>query len=234
MARVNHIQSLLQALDSEDESVRGTASGELDAIIYPKSMPSDGWRCVGPAWEESCRRREEHYSRLRESDLLLPFMEALRAGGQNARVYSAKALGAAKEHRAIPVLIHALKDGFPEVRAAAAHGLWFISDPTTIDALAATLDDEDVDVRSAAAWALGGIRSPHAIAPLLGLLGSKRDRDRASALFALGELARRGIANETVLPIVRERLFDRSQRVKKAAKTALSSFDWKRREGGGM
>ena len=225
MNQVDYIRSLLETLDSNDESARHTASGELDAIIYPKSVSSDG-RCVGPSWDEACRRREEHDSQLRESGLLVPLMQALSADGEGAKVYSAGALSAANERRATPLLVQALKDESPKVRAAAARGLWFISDPMTVDALAASLNDENIEVRSAAAFTLGMLKDARAVAPLLNLLASKVDEDRASALFALGE-----IGDEAVLPTVRDHLHDKSKQVKKAAKGVLSRFDWKRREG---
>lgn len=225
MDQFKYIRSLLATLDSQEGDARKAASDELDLMIYPRNLPSDG-RCIGPVWDEACRLMEEHYSRLRETGLLVPFVEAISAGGENARAHSAVALGAAKEKRAIPLLVRALRDKSPKVRAAAARAMSFVSDPSAIDALAESLKDADADVRADAAFSLSLIGDRRAVAALLGLLASKAERDRAAALFALG-----GILDAATLPIIRSHLRDKSKRVRKFAKYALSGFDTRRREG---
>lgn len=155
------------------------------------------------------------------------------------RVFAANILTAARDVAAVPLLIDALGAAEKEVCLAAAGALASLADSRAIEPLLRTMNDPDPEIRGRAASALRQLGADQAVAPLKAMLTSKDWRDRQSALYALGQLlaplygrAPRPPVPSAIeaLPSIRQALADPVRTVRKAAKGALSSYDWHRRQ----
>ena len=85
---------------------------------------------------------------------------ALGAGDARVRTAAARALGGARDARAVPALTAALKDPDVNVRFHAAYALGEIRSPAAAAALLGALADPEWVVRDQAAWALRELRDP--------------------------------------------------------------------------
>jgi len=231
MHEQQRVRSLLAQLESGNSRVRRSADDALSEIFLrgPEAaanirLLNEGVKFVVRTFEEGRRLREQHYSRIRGTPLVGLLLEALASGGENAKVYSASVLSLIEDRRAIAPLMHAVRHDVPAVRAAVAGALWHFADPSTVDVLLEALEDDDEWTRSQAASSLSFMKEERAVAPLLRLLTSDNPSDRSSALRALGS-----IGDTSTLPTLREHLRDKSQQVRKAAKSALADFDLRRR-----
>jgi HEAT repeat protein len=214
------VRSLLAQLDSGGPRARRNADDALSEI-YLRPFPRGIVR-IGP---DLARLDEEHYSRIRGTVSLVPLLDTLASGGENAKAYCAGVLSLIGDRRAVPLLVHAIRHDPPGVRAAAAGALGNFADPSTLHVLVQALDDEDPGTRRGAASALGRMKDSRAVAPLLQLLASKIPDDRQYAIWALGD-----IDDPSTLPTIRGHLRDKSNHVRKAAKRALGQFDLRRRQ----
>jgi HEAT repeat protein len=106
------------------------------------------------------------------------------------REYSAKALAAIGDTRAVEPLIRALQDN-EIVRREAANALNYIGDTRAVEPLIALLlNDYDSQVRQAAATALGSIGDTRAVEPLTQALEDADALVRDAARDALNKIKR--------------------------------------------
>ena len=218
----SRISSLLIQLNSDVTEDAKRAVAELDVLLYPNYGP--GPRVFSA--EESRRISDNHYGAIHGSEAIEPILATTRHGTDFARAYAVTVLGVIRDRRALPVLVEALGDAAPEVRMAATKGLWFFHDSSTISALVRVLEEDAVgEVRCSAAQALGFIRSVEAVPALMAFYEHGNSEAKVSVLHALGY-----IGDSRSLPLVRGALFDRIHVIRKAAKSALAQYDFKRRE----
>jgi HEAT repeat protein len=225
-------ESLLGDLTSDDQSVHDAAKAALERVCYLK------WPRPYMLGTEAGGHMDAQTAHLRDSVAVDCLLDALRQGHPRARVFAANILWVAREKAAIPLLIDCLTAKQKEVRIASASALGHLADLSAVEPLVQLLADADVDVRSAAAAGLGNLGDIRAVAALLSQLRSKNWRDRQSALHGLSECLRPLYGHAArpaappaaeALPAIRCALADPHQRVRKAAKSALSSYDWNRR-----
>jgi HEAT repeat protein len=147
------LPALIDALDSEDDTLRAGAASALEAIGDPRAIPA----LVAALRPDSPVRQ--------------PFIFALGSFGAGAvpalaealldpitpvqaRIDLAEALGRTDCPEAAAALHDALGDPDPAIRAGAANGLGWMLDPAARDPLLRALDDPDRTVRLAAAAAV--------------------------------------------------------------------------------
>jgi len=213
---------LVAELSSSVESDSKRAASLLDGLLYPNYGP--GPRVVSAA--ESQRITDAHYCAIRGTPVLDPLLEAARRGTPLARAYAVSALGCVGDRRALPVVIDALSDTSPAVRLAATTSLMHFQEPSTVPLLIHALDDSNPEVCRSAAWVLGCFHSVEAVIPLMAYY-ERGDRDaKAAALRSLGD-----IGDPRSLPLARAALLDKVRKVRDAAKSALASYDLRRRHG---
>ena len=192
----------------------------LDRLLYPNYRA--GPRVVSA--EESRQIQERHYGALRGSTVLDPLLNAARCGKPVSRAYALTALSLIGDSRARSLPLDALADPSPKVRLAATTCLRFSSEPALASHLIPILNDLNAEVRQSAARTLGCIGSTDAVPPLISYFERGGPNDKAAALDALGQ-----IADPRSLPLARSALEDAERKVRKAAKSALASYDMKRR-----
>jgi HEAT repeat protein len=226
-------KALLGDLASEDQSVQDSAKAALDRVCYLK------WPRSYMLGTEVGAHLDAEAAYLQNSVAVACLLDALREGHPRARVFAANILWVAREKAAVPMLIDCLSAQQKEVRVASANALGHLSDLCAVEPLIRLLADADVDVRSAAAASLGTLGNNRAVAALLGQLRSKNWRDRQSALYGLGNCLTPLYGNAPrpaaptaaeALPAIRSALADPHPRVRKAAKAAISWYDWNRRQ----
>jgi len=122
-------------------------------------------------------------------------VEALRSGGDNARLLCAQALAKIlpstvdeERDRGLRAMRASLGDRLPEIRCIAASLLGEMHDERASKALAAQLKDGQEEVREACARALRSIGAA-AVVHLLNALSSRSPRARAEAARILPDLA---------------------------------------------
>ncbi len=223
MSDLKSVEKLIKKLDSKKEATRERAVKKLERIFYPTFAPP-GKNAVLTGQEVKIIHNQ-HYSRLHDSPLLTPLLQALESGGKYAKIFSATALGAANEIRALPLLRNVLKDDSADVRTAAAKGLGLFPDIDSVIPLIDLLQDSNIEVRSASARTLGSIGDKRAVSPLLKMLENNNRQDKWNALIALGD-----IGDIDSLPFIRAYLKDKDKKIRKPAKFALATYDRKRRK----
>jgi len=102
-----------------------------------------------------------------------------------ARLHAVKALGEAKDARAVSPLIAILKD--PKCGVTAANALAKIGQPS-VAPLSTSLKDNSSVARKNAAIALGKIKDARAVSPLITALNDDNPIVRRNAARALGEI----------------------------------------------
>ncbi len=226
-------ESLLGGLGSDDPTVQNVARAALERVCHLK------WPRSYMLGTEVGGYLDAQAAYLHDSVAVSCLLDALRHGHPRARVFAAHVLWVARERTAIPLLIDCLNAEQKEVRAASAGALGHLPDSCAVEPLIRLLGDVDLDVRAAAAASLGKLGDDRAVSALSALLRSKHWRDRQSGLYGLGKLLRplyghaaRPPAHTATeaLPAIRCALADPNQRVRKAAKSALSRYDWNRRQ----
>lgn len=99
--------------------------------------------------------------------------------GALIRALAVRAMGQAKDEKAVSALVAALKDPVPTIRALAAEALGNIGHSDAVPPLCDALDDKDNQVQYQAALALGKIGDPSAL-PVL------REKSRNLSFFSWG------------------------------------------------
>lgn len=212
---------LVKRLNSTSPTEARQAAKDIEAILWPRHpthvrvLQWDEWRAI----------QEDHFRRVRESEVIVPLLESLRSGTTFARCFLLTNLSAIGEQRVLPALWDALWDPEPSVRSAAARSSLILQKPESIPRLIELLRDEDSEVVLAASGTLGQSRAAAAIEPLLELFKHRDWNRRKYALRALSEMR-----EPCLLSLFREALRDKHKSVRKTAKLALASIDSARRQ----
>jgi hypothetical protein len=147
----------------------------------------------------------------------------LREGDERDRRCAVRAIGLIRHRH--PGLLQALQDDSAEVRHEAIRALRFVRDRTAVEPLTALTAGLNPKVRLEAIRALGHQRRIEATPTLMPLLDSDDSSTRCEAARALGM-----IGDETALPALRERLQSPDRKLRDAVKSALASYDCRRRD----
>jgi len=147
------LEALIDALNSEDEVIRGFAAGALDLVDAPRAVDA----LIKALDDESCQvRGAAAYSLGVTGDAraYYPLVRALQDDSVSVRTSAIRALGRLGDGRAFQPLINTLSHREPGIRIAAAGALGELGDPRAVPYLEILLADEYLEVRHAAANAL--------------------------------------------------------------------------------
>lgn len=186
--RERAFESLISALDNEDDEVRRLAAESLGLFDCEKAIPP--LVSALKSRDATVRRFAANtLGRIRSKKALQPLIDVLIFDNNGfVREEAAKALGKIKSRRAIEPLIDALMDQNNEGRYGAAEALGRIKAEKTVDHLIAALMDKDDFTRLAAAKALGRIKPKKAIEPLINSLYDWNRFVKAEAADALKKI----------------------------------------------
>lgn len=168
--RERAFESLIKALDNEDDEVRRLAAESLGLFDCEKAIPL--LVSALKSRDATVRRfAADALGRIRSKKALQPLIDVLVFDNNGSvREEAARALGKIKSRRAVEPLIDALMDQNNEGRSGAAEALGRIKAKNTVDHLIVALADTDDFTRMAAAKALGRIKPKKSIEPLFNSL----------------------------------------------------------------
>jgi HEAT repeat protein len=186
--RERAFESLISALDNEDDEVRRLAAESLGLFDCEKAIPP--LVSALKSGDATVRRfAADALGRIRSKKALQPLIYVLVFDNNGSvREEAAKALGKIKSRRAIEPLIDALMDQNNEGRSGAAEAIGRIKAENAVDHLIAALTDTDDFTRLAAAKALGRIKPKKAIEPLINSLYDWNRFVKAEAAGALKKI----------------------------------------------
>ncbi|AKJ38697.1 HEAT repeat domain-containing protein [Methanosarcina barkeri] len=163
-------ESLISALDNEDDEVRRLAAGSLNLFDCEKAIPP--LVSALKSRDATVRRfAADTLGQIKSKEVLQPLIDVLVFDTDGfVKEEAAKALGKIKSSQAIEPLIDALMDQNNKGRSGAAEALGQIKAENAVDPLIAALTDKDDFTRLAAAKALGRIKPKKAIGPLINSL----------------------------------------------------------------
>ena len=186
--RERAFESLISALDNEDDEVRRLAAESLGIFDCEKAIPP--LVSALKSRDATVRRFAANaLGRIRSKEALQPLIDILVFDNSGSvREEAAKALGKIKSRRAIESLIDALMDKNNEGRSGAAEALGRIKAENAVDHLISALTDTDDFTRLAAAKALGRIKPKKAIEPLIDSLYDWNRFVKAEAAGALKKI----------------------------------------------
>lgn len=163
-------ESLISALDNEDDEVRRLAAGSLNLFDCEKAIPP--LVSALKSRDATVRRfAADTLGQIKSKKALQPLIDVLVFDNDGfVKEEAAKALGKIKSSQAIEPLIDALMDQNNKGRSGAAEALGQIKAENAVDHLIAALMDKDDFTRLAAAKALGRIKQKKAIEPLINSL----------------------------------------------------------------
>ncbi|MCC4767772.1 NACHT domain-containing protein [Methanosarcina sp. DH1] len=163
-------ESLISALDNEDDEVRRLAAGSLNLFDCEKAIPP--LVSALKSRDATVRRfAADTLGQIKSKEALQPLIDVLIFDNDgSAKEEAAKALGKIKSSQAIEPLIDALMDPNNKGRSGAAEALGQIKAENAVDYLIAALTDTDDFTRLAAAKALGRIKPEKAVEPLINSL----------------------------------------------------------------
>lgn len=179
------LQSLINALDDEDEKVRRLLAGALKCLDSEKAVPQlvSALKSQDPIVR---RFAAEALGQTRSEKALEPLIDAMLFDTDGfVKGEAARALGKIKSRKAVEPLIDALLDETNEGRWGAAEALGRIKAETAVDPLILALTDRDDFTRLAAAEALGRIKPKKSIEPLINTLYDWNRFVKAEAARAL-------------------------------------------------
>ena len=178
-------ESLIRALDSEDDEVRRLAAESLP--FFDCEMAVSPLINALKSRDATVRRfAAVTLGRIRSKEALQPLIEVLVFDDNGSvKEEAAKSLGKIKSRKAVEPLIDALMDRNNEGRSGAAEALGRIKASNAVDQLIAALEDPDDFTRLAAAKALGRIKPKRAIEPLINTLYDWNRFVKAEAAGAL-------------------------------------------------
>lgn len=183
--RERAFESLISALDNEDDEVRRLAAESVGLFDCEKAV----FPLINALKSKDATVRRfaaETLGRIRSKKALNPLIKVLAFDSAGSvKDEAARALGRIKSRRAVKPLIDALMDRNNEGRSGAAEALGRIKAENAVDHLIAALADMDDFTRLAAAKALGRIKPKKAIEPLINRL---YDRNRFVKAEAAGVL----------------------------------------------
>lgn len=210
------INGLVVRLNTAEGTEEAQAEEELYRLLTPKHP-----RIVTGA---GGLRMNGHHLPMATPIALGALEETLRNGTDFARATAARIFGLRKEERILPHLLHALAAPSLTVRRGASEGLLHMAHPASVPALASVLEDTDPEVVRNAIEALGFMAGAEAVAALLAFYPQTDPETKTTVLLAL-----QTSGDTQALPLIRTALSDPSGSVRKAAKSALGSFDLQRR-----
>ncbi|AKB83117.1 hypothetical protein MSBR3_2539 [Methanosarcina barkeri 3] len=186
--RERAFESLISALDHEDDEVRRLAAESLGLFDCEKAIPP--LISALKSRDATVRRFAANaLGRIRSKEALQPLIDILVFDNSGfVREEAAKALGKIKSRRAIEPLIDALMDKNNEGRSGAAEALGRIKAENAVNHLISALTDTDDFTRLAAAKALGRIKPKKAIEPLINSLYDWNRFVKAEAAGALKKI----------------------------------------------
>lgn len=186
--RERAFESLIRALDNEDDEVRRLAAESLGLFDCEKAIPP--LVSALKSRDATVRRFAANaLGRIRSKEALQPLIDILVFDNSGSvREEAAKALGKIKSTRTIEPLIDALMDKNNEGRSGAAEALGRIKAENAVDHLISALTDTDDFTRLAAAKALGRIKTKKAIEPLINSLYDWNRFVKAEAAGALKKI----------------------------------------------
>jgi len=158
------IESLLEALQSDEPEMRFTATRALGQIWQVPELVHLGSNDWGMRSEAGWALGNQVDKRVVE-----PLIAALKDDRSLVRRAATKSLGKLGDARAVDSLIVALGDDDELVRSGAADALGQLGDARAVKPLIESLGDEDLEVRRAATIALEGL-AEYAIDPLIDTL----------------------------------------------------------------
>ncbi|AKB44892.1 HEAT repeat domain-containing protein [Methanosarcina vacuolata] len=163
-------ESLISALDNEDDEVRRLAAGSLNLFDCEKAIPP--LVSALKSRDATVRRfAADTLGQIKSKKALQPLIAILVFDNDGSvKEEAAKALGKIKSSQAIEPLIDALMDPNNKGRSGAAEALGQIKAENAVDHLIAALTDTDDFTRLAAAKALGRIKPEKAVEPLINSL----------------------------------------------------------------
>ena len=163
-------ESLIIALDNEDDEVRRLAAGSLNLFDCEKAIPP--LVSALKSRDATVRRfAADTLGQIKSKKALQPLIAILVFDNDGSvKEEAAKALGKIKSSQAIEPLIDALMDPNNKGRSGAAEALGQIKAENAVDHLIAALTDTDDFTRLAAAKALGRIKPEKAVEPLINSL----------------------------------------------------------------
>ncbi len=156
------VQHLMEALEDEDENIRGPATNALGNIDSEATIP----RLIAMCWDkdEDVRRVAAHaLGKLGTDAAIQTLMKALGDEDGGVRGAAAFGLGRTDSDAAIQLLINALEDKDEDVGSAAARALGRMGAEEATEPLIKAFAGKDEDVRYAAAYALGKIGTETAV-----------------------------------------------------------------------
>jgi HEAT repeat protein len=150
-------------------------------------------------------------------------LHQLKSSDPKSKIKAARALGSAKERKAVPVLIELLKDENSDLRSAAIEALGAIGHPGSAEGLISALSSPHPSAKGTAehealARALAGLGGA-AVRPLIQALASENRQTRRWSACALGMIK----DPQAVDPLI-EKLDDSRSEVRKAAALALGEI----------
>lgn len=178
-------QSLINALDDEDDEVRRLLAGVLRCLDSEQAIPqlADALKSRDPVVR---RFAAEALGHTRSEKALEPLIDTMLFDSTGfVRGEAARSLGRINSRKAVEPLIDALLDENNEGRWGAAEALGRIKAETAADPLILALTDKDDFTRLAAAKALGRIKPKKAIEPLINTLYDWNRFVKAEAAGAL-------------------------------------------------
>lgn len=186
--RERAFESLISALDNEDDEVRRLVAESLGLFDCEKAIPP--LVSALKSRDATVRRfAADTLGRIRSKKALQPLIDVLVFDNNGSvKEEAAKALGKIKSRRAIEPLIDALMDQNNEGKSGAAEALGRIKAENAVDHLIAALADTDDFTRLAAAKALGRIKPKKAIEPLIDSLYDWNRFVKAEAAGALKKI----------------------------------------------
>ena len=214
------VDSLVNALEDEDEEVRSRAAWALGVIGSPRAVDSlvsaleDPVRDVRVKAAGSLKKIGTHCT-----DALL---QALQEGGDELRKEAARVLGDIKDLRAVPFLVKALGDPDEKVRGRAANALEKIGEPA-VEALQAALSSDDPNIRALAASILTkmGLKPSELVSAEEGLSVERLEGARARELILEGKWEEVATLGENAVEALLEAVEDRDPEVRRGAAWAL-------------
>lgn len=147
----------------------------------------------------------------------------LKSSDRDSKIRAARALGSAKERKAVPALIKLLADENADLRSAAIEALGAIADPASAEPLVSALSRphrsaQGTTEHESLARALARLGTA-AVKPLIQALASENSQTRRWAACALGM-----IKDPQALDPLTEKLDDSRSEVRKAAALALGEI----------
>jgi HEAT repeat protein len=190
-AAVKPLVELAQA-DGLNSEIRKAVLRSLGRLNDPAAIPVLITALKDPL--PGIRMAAVSISRIENSRVVKPLLDALNDPHRVMREVTAGCLGSINDKRVVEALIKALKeDSYPNVRINAARSLGEIKDPKAIEPLIASLTDGNSSVRGAAALALGELKDSRAMKPLIAMV-LKEDRWEIPRLRGLQALTKLGHA----------------------------------------